>query len=132
MSMSDETRELLNKGIGLHRHKLGDIINDAILEAVRNSTADVADAEEDTNWGQALALALDEKVSKTEYTDNVNAILKKITEVASLQQMSQALSVLANNYATTKTVLRGLVDKIQANDTANLRAWLDQQLPSID
>lgn len=96
MALSADTRELLNKGNSLYKFKLGDLINDAIVEGLANRAADVVDADEDTSWGIILSqkiAALEEKASANQALEAL--LLKAQDDIAALKQgLSYVLAIM--------------------------------------
>lgn len=124
--LSNNTKALLNKGIGLYKIKLGDLIHDALVESENNKTADINDADEDTGWGLEIA----KRAIASEATlAEVVKVLEKLTNiVAVLTEKQDALVAASLDKATDTKDLKGVLaqivvslgDKTNKSDMATL------------
>lgn len=87
--LSDEVRERLNKGYSMYKNQLGDLIQAALLEAVRDQT-------EDTSWGNDIAKKIEGLVPREDLKSVLTFLMQIQNSFGTPENLMQAFTTLSN------------------------------------
>lgn len=109
--LSDEVRERLNKGYSMYRNQLGDLINEALLEAAANEASDTAEGENSASVGAAIIAKLD---TLPDLRDMMNSVLEKLD---SLSTVAESIAPLSSSVGKLRDAVLAMAAKVDATAT---------------